>query len=152
ERLGPQAVAHVAAGELAPLVRATRGGDALDTLLRLFVLGVPVPLDHATGALRPLTVGALAAGGVVDTTRGDVVARITLPPIDAPTAWIVAHDRAPAAGAALAADHVIGVSTSSMALAGATVRRPGVSTLDVGTGCGVQALFASTHSDRIVAS
>src|SRR5262249_13229667 len=30
--------------------------------------------------------------------------------------------------------------------------RPGVSTLDVGTGCGVQALFASTHSDRIVAS
>src|SRR5262245_33685571 len=152
ERLGPQAVAHVAAGELAPLVRATRGGDALDTLLRLFVLGVPVPLDRAEAALRPVTVEALASGGVVEVSGGDVVATITVRPIDAPTAWVVAHDRAPAAGAALAADHVIGVSTSSMALAGATVRRPGVSTLDVGTGCGVQALFASPHSERVVAS
>ena len=35
ERLGPHAVAHVAAGELAPLVQATRAGDTLDTLLRL---------------------------------------------------------------------------------------------------------------------
>src|SRR5262245_27118958 len=153
ERLGPQAVAHVAAGELAPLVRATRGGDALDSLLRLFVLGVRVPLDRAASALRPATtVEALAAGGVVETSGGDVAATITVRPIDAPTAWVVAHDRAPAPGATLAADHVIGVSTSSMALAGATVRRPGVATLDVGTGCGVQALFAAPHSDRVVAS
>jgi hypothetical protein len=39
-----------------------------------------------------------------------------------------------------------------MALAGATIRRPVGSTLDLGTGCGVQALFASQHSDRVVAS
>ena len=39
-----------------------------------------------------------------------------------------------------------------MALAGATIRR-GISTaFDLGTGCGVQALHASAHSDRVVAS
>ena len=39
-----------------------------------------------------------------------------------------------------------------MALAGATVRRPIGSSLDLGTGCGIQALFAAAHSDRVVAS
>jgi len=152
ERLGPHAVARVAAGELAPLVRATRAGDALDVLLRLFVLGVPVPLGDARRALAPVPVEELAEGGVVAIDGDDVEARITVRPLDAPAAWVVAHDRTPRAGAPLAADHVIGVSASSMALAGATVRRPGVSTLDIGTGCGVQALFASSHSERVVAS
>jgi len=152
ERLGPHAVARVAAGELAPLVRATRAGDALDVLLRLFVLGVPVPLGDARRALAPVPVEELAEGGVVAIDGDDVEARITVRPLDAPAAWVVAHDRTPRAGAPLAADHVIGVSASSMALAGATVRRPGVSTLDIGTGCGVQALFASPHSERVVAS
>jgi hypothetical protein len=152
ERLGPHAVAHVAAGELAPLVRATRTVDALDTLLRLFVVGVPVPLGAARRALVPAPVEELAAGGVVGIDGDDVEARITVRPLDAPAAWVVAHDRTPRARAPLAADHVIGVSASSMALAGATVRRPGVSTLDIGTGCGIQALFASPHSERVVAS
>jgi hypothetical protein len=152
ERLGPRAIAQVATGELAPLVRATRAGDMLDTVLRLFVLGMPVPLTEARTALAPVPVEELAAGGVLGIAGDDVAARITLRPLDAPGAWLVAHDRAPAAGTPPAADHVIGVSTSSMALAGATVRRPGVSTLDLGTGCGVQALFASPHSDRVVAS
>ena len=39
-----------------------------------------------------------------------------------------------------------------MALAGATVRRPIESALDLGTGCGIQALLASAHSERVVAS
>jgi len=152
ERLGPNAVAQVAAGELAPLVRATRTGDALDSLLRLFVIGVPVPLGPARRALAPVPVEALAAGGVVAIDGDAVEARITVRPLDAPADWVVAHDRTPRPGVAFAADHVIGVSSSSLALAGATVRLPGVSTLDIGTGCGVQALFASPHSRRVVAA
>jgi hypothetical protein len=97
---------------------------------------VPVPLDQALRVLAPVPVEELAAGGVVGIDGDDVEARITVRPLDAPAAWVVAHDRTPRAGAPLAADHVIGVSASSMALAGATVRRPGVSTLDIGTGCG----------------
>jgi Methyltransferase small domain len=152
ERLGPQAVAQVAAGELAPLVRATRAGDALDVLLRLFVVGLPVPHADARAALDPVTVDELGAGGVVAATGDGVEARITVRPLDGPERWVVAHDRPAAPGTSLAADHVVGVSASSMALAGATVRRPVGSSLDLGTGCGIQALFAAAHSDRVVAS
>jgi hypothetical protein len=152
DRLGPQAAAHLAAGELAPLVRATRAGDRLDILLRLFVVGVPVPRADVRAALAGVLVEELAAGDVLRAEGDEVEGRISLRPLDAPEGWVVAHDRPPAAGAALAADHVIGVSASTMALAGSTIRRPVGSTLDVGTGCGVQALFASPHSDGVVAS
>jgi hypothetical protein len=152
ERLGPHAAGHLAAGELAPLVRATRAGDALDVLLRLFVVGVPVPLADAGGALAPVPVDELVAGGVLAAAGDEVVGRIALRPLDAPGGGVVAHDRPPAPGDPPAADHVIGVSASTMALAGATIRRRTTATLDLGTGCGVQALFASPHSDRVVAS
>lgn len=154
-RLGPNAAVHVAAGERAPLVRATRAGDPLDTLLRLFVIGIPVPLAAARAALPDVDVGELAAAGVVDRSGDEVVARIGLRPLDAPgtpEARVVAHDLPPGTDGEVATDHVLGVSASTMALAGATVRRPVAATLDLGTGCGVQALLAAAHSSRIVAT
>ncbi len=152
-RLGPHAATHLAAGELAPLLRATRGGDGLDTLLRLFVLGVPVPLAAARHALAPAPVDELVASGLVRVAGDEVDACVSLRPLDAPEGWVVAHDRpAPPGGGVLAADHVIGVSASTMALAGATVRRPVAAALDLGTGCGAQAVFATRHSDRVVAT
>jgi hypothetical protein len=39
-------------------------GDALDTLLRLFVVGVPVPLAAAAPAVEPARVDELTAGPV----------------------------------------------------------------------------------------
>ncbi len=39
-----------------------------------------------------------------------------------------------------------------MALVGTTIRRPIEAAFDLGTGCGIQALHASTHSGRVVAS
>jgi hypothetical protein len=153
ERLGAGAAAHLAAGELAPLVRATQAGDALDTLLRLFVLGLPVPLAAAAAALAPARVDELAAGGLVRVEGDDVAGCVSLRPLDAPEGSMVAHDLpAGATGAPLAPDHVLGISASTRALAGTTVRRPVGATLDIGTGCGVQALFASRHSDRVVAT
>ena len=65
ERLGPHVFAHLSAGELAPLVRATRAGDRLDVLARLFLVGEPVILRDARAALAPLPVEQWAAGGLV---------------------------------------------------------------------------------------
>jgi Methyltransferase small domain len=152
ERLGSQAFANVAGREFAPLVRATREGDRLDTLLRLFVIGVPVSLSAARMALAPLPVEELAASGVVSVAGDEIEGRIGLRPLGEPENWLVAHDLAPTTGRPVAADHVLGVSASAMALAGATIRRPIGSTFDLGTGCGVQALYASSHSQRVVAS
>jgi hypothetical protein len=75
-----------------------------------------------------------------------------LRPLGGPEHWVVAHDFAPTRGRPIATDHVLGVSASTMALAGATIRRPIGAAFDLGTGCGVQALYASSHSERVVAS
>ncbi len=50
------------------------------------------------------------------------------------------------------ADHVAGLHRPSVTLADLTVRRPVRTALDVGTGCGIQALLASRHAERVVAT
>jgi len=64
-RLGPHAFNHLAAGERAPLVRATRGGDPLDVLVRLFLVGGPVDVVAARSVLAPLPLEGWVAGGLV---------------------------------------------------------------------------------------
>ncbi len=54
--------------------------------------------------------------------------------------------------APLPRDYVMGISPSSLSLAGLTVRRPVGAALDVGTGSGFQALLAAAHSDEVVAT
>jgi hypothetical protein len=151
ERLGPNVFAHISAGELAPLVRATRRGDRLDVLARLFLVGKPVSTTEAKDALRPLAIETWAASGVIaidgDIVRGMVVIR----PLGDPDDRLVVHDRPDPSGA-VAADHVLGISASTAALAGATIRRPIEAAFDLGTGCGVQAVHAAAHSSRVIAS
>jgi hypothetical protein len=53
---------------------------------------------------------------------------------------------------ALRADHVLGVGQASLTLASATVRRPVGRLLDLGTGCGIQALHAARYAERLVAT
>src|SRR3989304_1422855 len=52
----------------------------------------------------------------------------------------------------IARDHVSGVNMSSLMLATLAIRRPVRSALDVGTGCGVQALLAARHCETVVAT
>jgi hypothetical protein len=152
DRLGPHAFAHLVAGELAPLERATRTGGALDTLLRLFVIGTPVSRAAAEAALAPVPVDAVASGGVVSFDGDNVESLVALRPLGGPEHWVLAHDLAPTGGRQIRTDHVLGVSASTMALAGATIRHPIRAAFDLGSGCGVQALYASAHSERVVAS
>ena len=152
ERLGVHAFAHLGQGELAPLVRATQAGDGLDILLRLFVIGMPVPFGAARAALQTLPVEEWIAGGVLADIDGAVSSRIAIRPVGGPADWLIAHDFTRRHGTALPDDHVLGMSASTQALAGATIRREITSAFDLGTGCGVQALYASEHAARVVAS
>jgi methylase of polypeptide subunit release factors len=52
----------------------------------------------------------------------------------------------------LPADHVLGVGGASTTLANAVIRDRVGTALDLGTGCGVQALHLSTHADRVTAT
>ncbi|MDQ3577575.1 MAG: methyltransferase, partial [Actinomycetota bacterium] len=49
-------------------------------------------------------------------------------------------------------DHVLGIGHASLSLARAAIRRPVGSVLDLGTGCGVQALHASRHARQVTAT
>ena len=152
ERLGVHAFAHLGQGELAPLLRSTRGGDGLDTLLQLFVFGMPVPVAAARAALQALPLVEWVAGGVLTDDDEHVSSRIAIRPVGGPSDWLIAHDFTRRHGSALPDDHVLGMSASTQALAGATIRREITSAFDLGTGCGVQALYASDHAARVVAS
>lgn len=90
-----------------------------------------------------------AARGLVTVTGDQVQAAVQLRCYQG---LVVAFDFHRRGGAALAPDYVMGISASSITLAGLTIRRPSRATLDLGTGSGFQAFVASRHSDRVVAT
>jgi hypothetical protein len=153
--LGPTAHAALSRNETTPGLRATRGGTALETLVRLWLLQAVVPADAADRAL-PGLVDPLCAAGVLRRSAGKVAAAVDLRPYatDAGNLWI-ASDLTPGldgGSARVGADHVLGISSASTSLAQLTVREPLGRALDLGTGCGVQALHLATHAERVVAT
>ncbi|CAN5118114.1 methyltransferase [soil metagenome] len=66
--------------------------------------------------------------------------------------WIVSDLGEAALGRALDVDHVLGVGGASMTLSGLMISAPVDRVLDLGTGCGIQALHASRHARRVIAT
>jgi SAM-dependent methyltransferase len=66
--------------------------------------------------------------------------------------WIASDPGELATGGALRTDHVLGVGGASATLAGLQLPDPVDATLDLGTGCGIQALHAARRSRRVVAT
>lgn len=154
-RLGPTAHAALGRNETTPGLRATRGGDALDTLTRLWLLQSPVPLSRAEEALGDL-VDPLCASGVLHRSVSEVAARLDVRPYaaDDRDLW-VASDLTPGLDGGpqrVGRDHVLGISSASTSLAQLTMREPVDRALDLGTGCGVQAMHLAAHAGRVVAT
>ena len=167
--LGPVAAGALHREELVPALRATaaalgRGGrdEPLALLTRLFLLGRAVPRAGADRALPRLgTDGAQRLGLVAASGHGDddeVRALVDLRPYAAvdgrgeATWWLTSDLGELATGRALRTDHVLGVGGASTTLAQVTVRDERARALDLGTGCGVQALHASRHTRHVTAT
>jgi methylase of polypeptide subunit release factors len=153
--LGPTAHAALGRNETTPGLRATRGGSPLETLVRLWPLQAPVATERAERAL-PGLVEPLAAAGLLERSGGEVRALVDVRPYaDEGRDWWVVSDLTPGldgAPIAVGPDHVLGVSSASSSLAQLTVRAPFARALDLGTGCGVQALHLADHVREIVAT
>jgi Methyltransferase small domain len=151
ERIGPAATAAVRRGDMRAALRATTDADPLATLIRLFICGQTEDGDRTAAALAPLDLAdALAAGLVVRHDDG-VGAGVELEPYH--DWWVVCDLSASMRpGQPLRPDHVLGVGGASTTLAQATIRHPVATALDLGTGCGVQALHLSTHAGRVTAT
>lgn len=136
--------------------RALRGRtDSIATLTRLFVLQQEVDVPSVRAALPTealLGAGILAPSG--DGVRALVDIRPYGSPDDGADGWLVSDHAATldTARGAPRPDHVLGVSPASTTLALLTMRRPVARALDLGTGCGVQALHLARHVDTIVAT
>jgi methylase of polypeptide subunit release factors len=152
--LGASAYAALARDEPVPARRALESHHGADALLaRLFVLGEPVPVDPVR---RELPLDDLVALGLVE-VEGQVHAVVDVRPYgESDTDWYVVSDHGPdSAGRSpgeVAADHVLGVGGASLTLARITPRTPVGRALDLGTGCGVQALHLGRHAGSVVAT
>ncbi|MGD8200366.1 DUF7059 domain-containing protein [Ornithinimicrobium sp. W1679] len=164
--LGPAAGAALHRDQLLPARRSLAGRDEPAALLvRLFVLGEALPaalLDLAlprTGAAGLRDLGLVTSGvrapGTAPTRGGPpLTAAVDLRPYgDGRRTWWVVSDLSELlVGGPLPTSHVLGVGGASTTLASWTPRPPVDRALDLGTGCGVQALHLSGHARSVVAT
>ena len=146
-----------AAQERADVAGAERELPAADddvaTLVRLFLLGVTVPADAAADALPGLSDDGRAT--LLEAAGEGVRARLEIRPYgetDNDEWWVVSDFGSDVRPGPLADDHVLGIGGASLTLAQATIREPAESALDIGTGCGIQALHLARHAQRVVAT
>ncbi|WP_245594474.1 DUF7059 domain-containing protein [Actinospica robiniae] len=157
EAMGATAYSALARNESVAASYAVAEDDSpVATLTKLFVLQEDVDRG-AAGAALPLE-DALAGGLVAeDRTDGTVRALVDIRPYgESDIDWWLVSDLGAGLvtgrNAPMRPDYVLGVGGASTTLAQLTVRQDVDSALDVGTGCGVQALHLSRHARRVTAT
>jgi hypothetical protein len=129
----------------------TKAKPRLHSLIRLFLFGRPVERDEVHEALGAGVTEQLLATGVLFTDADKAVrSECTMIPYEDS---LIVHDTSPVyTRRDPAVDHVIAVGDATMVLASITPRVRAATALDLGTGSGFQALLASGHVQRVVAT
>lgn len=153
-RLGDAALAGLARNSALPAHRELADEfDAQADLIRLWLLADAVPVERARRALSGLD--DLVDAGLLERRGDQVQATVELKPYgdESFSAW-VCSDPTPLDGrsAPPRPDFVLGASPASTTLAQLIPRDRVRSVLDLGTGCGIQALHLAEHAEHIVAT
>ncbi|MCC3762180.1 class I SAM-dependent methyltransferase [Glycomyces sp. TRM65418] len=133
---GPAAVHAADRGDYRSLL-ARCGDDRLGVWTRLFVIGVPVGRDAAAAAFAPLGIEEALGCGLLEPVGDEVAA-----------GWgaqfegdrILFSDQLPNTTGGRHREHVLGVGGASKLLLDLALHDGAATALDIGTGCGVQAL------------
>lgn len=151
ELLGPAAHRALGRGEPAAALRATRDGSPLATLVRLFLLGATVDEAAAGRALPATGLPAALAQGLLERDGSEVRAALDVRPhaADESEYLLVSDLDSDVRPGPVRPDHVLGLGSASITLARAIVREPVGSALDLGTGCGIQALHLAGHAGAV---
>ncbi|GAA4156725.1 methyltransferase [Gryllotalpicola daejeonensis] len=142
-----------AAGELTPA----------GTLAWLFVLGLPVSGAELDAALPELAADGAAALGLVELEASAPDSDLITPLVDlrpygftdarGQAEWWLASDLGELAlGHALGPEHVLGVGGASTTLSSLIIGSDVELALDLGTGCGIQAMHVSRFARRVIAT
>ncbi len=156
---GPAADDAIARGLRSPASRALGDRrDALAVLGRLLVLGMPQAAASVDQSLSRAGAAGLARLGLAEIDGDEVRPLAVVRPQSYADAsgsgqWWIASDLDEAAlGGPLPEDHVLGVGGASLTLAGLQLPTPAERALDIGAGCGIQALRARAHVGHVVAT
>jgi len=158
---GVDAAAALHRGHRLPAQRslaALDGGGRLGTLATLFVLGLPVSSERLETALPRLGLSGAVELGLVALADDEVRPLLDLRPysfvdsLGAGSWWIASDLGEVALGTAIPEGHVLGVGGASTTLSGLMLQQRVATVLDLGTGCGIQALHAARFADHVVAT
>lgn len=153
DRLGPQAGGALARNETTLADRRTEAGDALDTMIRLFLLQRNVPESLVSKAFPGVD---LVASGIIRVDDGTARAALDIRPYaeDERQWWVVA-DLTPGLDGRrepMRPDYVLGIAPASLSLIHLTVPIKAERALDLGTGCGIQSLHLAERVNQLVAT
>ncbi|MBK7721091.1 MAG: methyltransferase [Austwickia sp.] len=133
--------------------------DPCAVLIRAWTLGEPVAGTHLAGALpRTGLTGLTSLGLIAPAGAGRVRATCDVRPYAVQSGagvldtWLVSDFGESVIGGPLPPDHVLGVGGASLTLSSWTPRTAVGRALDLGTGCGVQAVALARHADQVVAT
>lgn len=136
------------ANVLLRLLDLTREPSAVNTLVRLFFIGVDLPEAEVRAQLPDWLLELSLAHRLAAITSGSVKPLVQINPIDE---YLVLSD--PALGMSEdRADLVLWPNPTTSLLASAAMRRPSRATLDLGSGGGALAILVHLFSDRVVAT
>ncbi len=134
--------------DLQVVLRRTASPSPYHSLVRLFLLEKAVRMEEVQAALTPFVTELVLGIGLLN--RFDQMIRSVARLVSFED-LVIAHDFSDeTTGQPVAPDHVLGVGAASMTLANLTLRHRVESVLDLGTGCGIQALLASRHADQVI--
>jgi hypothetical protein len=135
-------------------LHATRTAEPLPALARAFLAGMPVPVETAAKIWPERFIALCREAGLLVRDGAGLKPSAVIVPLALPAGELLfASDALAVLGTSAAGDFVLPASThAARYLLNLTIRRRVESALDLGTGCGVQALAAASHSGRIVAT
>ena len=139
-----------AAGEQQQMFDDSSEITAANVLIRLFLLGAPIDKATAEEFIPESILEFCGEAGLVETVDNIVNGRIALIPVED---LLFASDAFSMLGTDRASEFILPASThSANFLRLLTMRDPVDSTLDLGCGCGIHALFTARHSTTVVAT
>jgi hypothetical protein len=139
-----------AAGEEQQMFDDSSEITAANVLIRLFLLGVPVDKATAKEFIPSSVLKFCDQVGLLETTGDIVNGSIVIVPVED---LLFASDAFRMLGTERASEFVLPASTHSANFLRLLTMRDAVETsLDLGCGCGIHALFAARHSTTVVAT
>lgn len=131
------------------LLHRTSERTALNTLLRLFLVGAVVDKDWARATLEAAEIDELQSCGLVEGSEGGFRSPVLVSPYEG---FLLAADRLTELESSDNPEAVLMVNRTTWRLGQFMLREPVEATLDLGAGCGALALLASRHSKEVVAT